>query len=87
VRILLTLLISLAVIGSAIPAFAQAQQDGRRETVYATDHHMWFSIRVTLIRLLGGRPVVREHDVDAAEKDRWWGEPVPTRPEATRDTR
>ena len=46
------------------------------DTVYATDQHMGFSIRNTVLRWLGGVDVAREKDTKAAEKDGWWGEPV-----------
>lgn len=82
-RILLALLIGLAAIaGPALTAAQtpQTQEDTSHETVYATDRHMWFSIRVTLIRLLGGTPTVQPKEVTASKKDDWWGEPVPTEP-------
>ena len=46
------------------------------DTVYATDQHMAFSIRTTVIRWLGGVDVARERDAKAAQKEDWWGEPV-----------
>jgi len=70
--------------GSVVLAAAQTQpppQDTSPETVYATEPHMWFSIRVSLIRLLGGTPVVQPQDVERAQQERWWGEPVPTEPQ------
>jgi hypothetical protein len=51
-----------------------------KETVYATDSHMGFSFRVTLLRWLGGVPVADERDARAANEQRWWGEGVPTVP-------
>ena len=46
------------------------------DTLYATDQHMGFSIRNTVLRWLGGVAVARERDTRAAEKEGWWGEPV-----------
>jgi hypothetical protein len=46
------------------------------DTVYATDHHMGFSIRNTVLRWLGGVDVARERDAKAAQKEGWWGELV-----------
>jgi hypothetical protein len=37
---------------------------------------MGYSIRVTMLRWLGGVPVARERDVQASSKEGWWGEPV-----------
>jgi hypothetical protein len=47
------------------------------DTVYATDQHMGFSIRTTVLRWLGGVDIARERDSKASQKDGWWGEPVP----------
>jgi hypothetical protein len=47
------------------------------DTVYATDQHMGFSIRNTVLRWLGGVDVAREKDTKAAQKEGWWGDPVP----------
>lgn len=46
------------------------------DTVYATDQHMAFSIRNTVIHWLGGVDVAHERDAKAAQKEGWWGEPV-----------
>ena len=46
------------------------------DTVYATNQHMAFSIRNTVLRWLGGVDVARERDAKAAQKEGWWGEPV-----------
>lgn len=51
-----------------------------KETVYATDHHMGFSLRSAIINWLGGVPIVDERDLRASEQDRWWGDPVPLLP-------
>jgi hypothetical protein len=46
------------------------------DTVYATDQHMAFSIRNTVLRWLGGVDVAKERDTRAAQKEGWWGDPV-----------
>jgi hypothetical protein len=46
------------------------------DTLYATNQHMGFSIRTTLIRWLGGVDVARERDAKASAKEGWWGDPV-----------
>jgi hypothetical protein len=57
---------------------SQARSDSAyTETLYATDQHMGFSIRTTLVRWLGGVDVARERDSKASEKEGWWGDPVP----------
>lgn len=57
------------------------------ETLYATDQHMGFSIRTTLVRWLGGVDVVKERDTKASEKEGWWGDSVlQVSPEAVRAT-
>ena len=48
-----------------------------QQTVYATERHMGFSVRSTLIGWLGGLTVVDERDLRASQRDRWWGETVP----------
>jgi hypothetical protein len=48
-----------------------------KQTVYATERHMTFSMRASVIRWLGGVPVVDDKDIRAAERDRWWGPAVP----------
>jgi hypothetical protein len=55
-------------------------KDPPKETVYATDQHMSFSVRTSLIHWLGGVTVVKEHDLRSAERDRWWGKDVPLIP-------
>ena len=57
-------------------AVAQRSDSPYTDTVYATDQHMGFSIRNTVIRWLGGVDVAKERDVKAAENENWWGEPV-----------
>lgn len=51
-----------------------------KETVYATEHHMGFSMRASIIEWLGGVPIVDEQDLRAARRERWWGEDVPLLP-------
>jgi len=51
-----------------------------KETVYATDHHMGFSLRSTIIRWLGGVTIVDERDLRASEQEKWWGQAVPLLP-------
>jgi hypothetical protein len=58
-------------------------KDPPKETVYATDQHMAFSVRSSLIHWLGGVTVVKDHDVRSAERDRWWGRDVPLIPSET----
>lgn len=55
-------------------------KDAPTETVYATDDHMGFSVRSTLIDWLGGVTIVDENDLRSAERDRWWGADVPLLP-------
>jgi len=63
-----------------VPASQSHQESEYTDTLYATDQHMGFSIRNTMLRLLGGVSLARERDSKAAEKDGWWGEPVPQVP-------
>ena len=58
-------------------------KDPPKETVYATDQHMSFSVRTSLIHWLGGVTVVKQNDLRSAERDRWWGESVPLIPADT----
>jgi len=53
---------------------------GMQQTVYVTNHHMTFSMRSSIIRWLGGLPIVDRQDVKAAEQERWWGSAVPSLP-------
>jgi hypothetical protein len=56
---------------------SQTRQDSEyTDTLYATDQHMGFSIRTTIVKWLGGVDVAREKDAKAANKEGWWGEPV-----------
>ena len=58
------------------PASQSREESEYTDTLYATDQHMGFSIRNTVLRWLGGIDVARERDAKAAEKEGWWGEPV-----------
>jgi hypothetical protein len=58
------------------PGPRQSNNSPYTDTLYATDQHMGFSIRNTLLRWLGGVDVARERDAKAAEKEGWWGEPA-----------
>jgi hypothetical protein len=50
------------------------------ETIYATDHHMGFSLRSAFITWLGGVAISDERDVRASEREKWWGEAIPRVP-------
>lgn len=51
-----------------------------KETVYATNHHLGFSWRASLIRWLGGATIVDEYDLHASKREQWWGRDVPLLP-------
>ena len=76
--------VAITVLLGASAAWAQDQaprsSSEYTDTVYATNQHMAFSIRNTVLRWLGGVDVARERDAKAAEKEGWWGEPVPQVP-------
>jgi hypothetical protein len=55
-------------------------KDPPGETVYATEHHLAFSLRSTLIDWLGGITIVDEGDLRAADRENWWGADVPLVP-------
>jgi hypothetical protein len=57
-------------------AAPQSNNSPYTDTVYATDQHMGFSIRNTVLRWLGGVDVAKPRDSAAAQKDGWWGDPV-----------
>lgn len=81
-RFMLTILTAVLLAG-AVPASAEVSghedrfMKDMKETVYATDQHMVFSIRSSLIRWLGGMPVADEADLRAARREKWWGKDVP----------
>ena len=58
------------------PASQSREESEYTDTLYATDQHMGFSIRNTMLRWLGGVSLARERDVKASQKEGWWGEPV-----------
>lgn len=55
-------------------------KDAPDATVYATDDHMGFSVRSSLIGWLGGVTVVDQNDLRTAEREQWWGASVPLLP-------
>ena len=59
------------------PAPKNSSDSPYTDTVYATDQHMGFSIRTTIVQWLGGVDIAREKDSKASTKEGWWGEPVP----------
>jgi hypothetical protein len=66
--------------GPTVSSPGPSPDGSHRSTVYATNRHMAFSIRTSVIRWLGGVAVPGERDVRAAETDAWWGQPVPRAP-------
>jgi hypothetical protein len=50
------------------------------ETVYATEHHMAYSMRSSVIYWFGGATVTDEQDLKAAERQKWWGDDIPVLP-------
>jgi hypothetical protein len=66
--------------GPTAPRPGPSPNGSDRTTVYATNRHMAFSIRTSVIRWLGGVAVPGDRDVRAAEKDAWWGQSVPRAP-------
>lgn len=76
----------LAVLLGAVAASAEMSDEpdrfmqNMRESVYATEGHLWFSVRTAIIAWLGGVPVVDEREVRAAEREGWWGRRVHTLP-------
>lgn len=87
-----TVLVLLVVLGVAVvlsipTGTAAALEPTPHPTVCATDAHMWFSIRMSLVRWLGGTPVVTSRDLARAQAEGWWGEPVVVKQDEVRDTR
>ncbi len=76
-----TAVVALLVGSGSAWAEVSEQQDrfmqNMKETVYATNHHMGFSMRSSIIRWLGGVTIVDEADLRASEQDKWWGSDVP----------
>jgi hypothetical protein len=50
------------------------------ESVYATEHHMGYSMRASVIDWLGGATITDENDLRASERQKWWGDDVPVLP-------
>lgn len=86
-----TVLVLLVVLGLVAvltaPPGAAALEPTPHQTVYATGAHMWFSIRMSLVRWLGGTPVVTSRDLARAQAEGWWGEPVVVKKDEVRDKR
>jgi hypothetical protein len=59
------------------PSEEQFLQGDPSKTVYATNHHMGFSLRSSVIHWLGGVPIVDERDLRSSEREKWWGAQVP----------
>jgi hypothetical protein len=51
-----------------------------KETVYATNHHLGFSWRASLIYWLGGATITDEGDLRASQREKWWGRDIPLLP-------
>ncbi len=58
---------------------ASAFMEDMKHSVYASNQHLGFSWRATMIKWLGGVPVVEEKELRTARQEAWWGEPVPVR--------
>ncbi len=84
-KLLVFALAAILVITLSLPlARADAQGTASPKPVYATDYHMWFSIRTAIIELLGGVPIIRPEEVQTARQEKWWGAPVSAGPVASR---
>jgi len=85
-RILVTAVALAFVLGTGTVWAEPSGQEDRfmkevpKETVYATDDHMGFSMRSSMIDWLGGVTIVDQNDLRAAERERWWGSTVPLLP-------
>ena len=75
--VVVTLVLGASAAWAQAPTSQTRQDSEYTDTLYATDQHMGFSIRTTLVRWLGGVDVARERDAKASEKEGWWGDPVP----------
>ena len=71
------LLASVTVRAEVTEQYGDRFMTDMKETVYATNQHMTFSMRTSVIRWLGGVPVADQRDVRASEREQWWGEGVP----------
>ena len=65
-------------------AGADSEPPAPPPSLYATDYHMWFSIRTTLVDRLGGIPIVHSQEIRAAQEEQWWGDSVPARASSPR---
>ncbi len=72
--------VSALVLGSTP---ASAFMEDMKESVYASNQHLGFSWRATMIKWLGGVPVVDEKELRTARQEAWWGEAVPVRTPST----
>ena len=72
-----TIFLGVSTAWAQSPAPQRSSDSEYTDTLYTSDQHMGFSIRTTLVRWLGGVDVAREKDAKAAEKEGWWGDPVP----------
>ena len=78
--------VAIVTLVGASAAWAQAPASQARsnseytETLYATDQHMGFSIRTTIVQWLGGVDVAQDKDAKASQKEGWWGDPIPQVP-------
>ena len=71
-----TVLLGTGAAWAQAPAQQSSSDSEYTDTLYTSDQHMGYSIRVTMLRWLGGVPVARDRDVRASTKENWWGEPV-----------
>jgi hypothetical protein len=74
--VVVTLVLGASAASAQAPTSQTRQDSEYTDTLYATDQHMGFSIRTTIVKWLGGVDVAREKDAKAANKEGWWGEPV-----------
>lgn len=75
-----TILLGASAAWAQSPAPQRNNNSEYTDTLYATDQHMGFSIRTTIVQWLGGVDVARDKDAKASAKEGWWGEPVPQVP-------
>jgi hypothetical protein len=74
--VVVTVLLGAGVAWAQGPAPRNSPDSPYTDTVYASDQHMAFSIRNSVIHWLGGVDVAHDRDAKASEKQNWWGEPV-----------
>lgn len=75
-----TILLGASAAWAQSPAPQSNNNSEYTDTLYATDQHMGFSIRTTIVQWLGGVDVAREKDAKASAREGWWGESVPQVP-------